>query len=382
MHNSFIASPAVEQYLAPPDPHEKERILPFGVIALIVTIITVILESWLMYAVVQEQLSVGLGILAHILICGVLLAIWVVVTLLPADRLHMSVLLLATIPTGAAGAGGALLANLLCLWFSRFATAFGDWFNTIFPSPEITHAEAVDEDLRTGRDEAGKIYEVTSFMDVLRYGNDDQKRRALSKVTAQFTPGFAPVLKQALADESNMIRVQAATAISIIENRFQERLMKLSNVYKKHGKDPEVVLALANFYDDYSYTGILDRERERENRHRAWELYEEYLMARPEDSGTRTRYGRLLLRLGELDSAIECFERALNEQASPTRAAWLAEAYFRANRINQLRELCRDLVRNYPILVNDMEDSVKHSVQSWAGEEPMVAQEQTDGGHA
>ena len=76
MHNSFIASPAVEQYLAPPDPHEKERILPFGVIALIVTIITVILESWLMYAVVQEQLSVGLGILAHIIICGILLAIY------------------------------------------------------------------------------------------------------------------------------------------------------------------------------------------------------------------------------------------------------------------------------------------------------------------
>lgn len=366
MQNNFLASPLVESYLAPPDPHEAERIRPFGVLTLVLALITLLLEACGLWALVNGHIGLGLAVFFHLMLCGALCLAYVFTVVLPADRLFMVLLILTTATLGAAGAAGVVLCLLLALWYSSVSTPFSEWFSTIFPSVVMTSAERLDEDLRTGRDEAAKRYDVEPFLDVLRYGNDDQKRRAISKITSNFTPGFAPALQRALADESNMIRVQAATAISIIENRFQQRMMKLSRLYQQHRKEPEVILALANFHDDYSFTGILDEEREEENRKRAVELYVEYLEKRPEDGVTRTRYGRLLLRMGQTDKAIDAFREALANQRTPTRVSWLAEGYFRAQRFAELRILSREIAQ-YPEILEKMEDSVRASLLSWSG---------------
>lgn len=142
--------------------------------------------------------------------------------------------------------------------------------------------------------------------------------------------------------------------------------MKLSRVYARHKNVPEVVLALASFHDDYSFTGILDDEREKENRTRALALFEEYLEMHPSDGVVRTRYGRLMLRMGNTDGAIECFKQAFQNEHTSTRASWLAEAYFRAGRFSELRRFAVE-VANYPELMNKMEASVQHSMRSWMG---------------
>ena len=47
-------------------------------------------------------------------------------------------------------------------------------------------------------------------MDVLSFGNELQKRQALSKAAANFHPNFAPLFRKGLSDNSNTIRVLAA----------------------------------------------------------------------------------------------------------------------------------------------------------------------------
>lgn len=356
----------VDSYLAPPDVHEAEKIHGFGLLAFLVSIVTLLVESWVVYAAVQGHIGIGTGILFHIVISGILILLFVVFSALAANRLYFGLLALATIGLGPFGAAGCALAMIMWLWYSRFATAFSDWFETIFPSPDITLPESVDEDLRTGRDEAAKVYGVEPFMDVLRYGTDDQKRRALSKITSFFTPGFAPALHLALRDDSNMIRVQAATAISIIENRIQKRLFKLTNLYRLRRNEPMIALVLANYHDDYSFTGILDESRERENRVQAKRLYEEYLKATPEDTAIRTRYGRLLLRMEDYHGAIAQFEQAARDDLNPTRLAWLAEAYYRSGRYDRLRLLAAEVCNDHRSLLGSLEGSVQRSLRSWA----------------
>lgn len=369
MQSKFSVPSLVDHYLAPEDPHETRRIAGFPLLACIAAVVALVVEGWMVYALVQGHIGLATAFFIHAVVCGLLILGYVLFTPLANNHLFMGLLMLATIPLGPIGAAGALASMLLWMWFSLFSAPFSEWFQTIFPSPVITAPEAIDEDLRTGRDEAAKQYDVEPFMDVIRYGNDDQKRRALGKITSFFSPGFAPVLRLALQDESNMIRVQAATAISMIENRFQSKLMQLENVYKQYHKDdPVTVLALANYLDDYAFTGILDDARERSNRHNAKHLYEEYLIAEPNDGVTRTRYGRLLLRLGEYQTAIRQFEKALDERLSPTRSAWLAEAYFRSGDYDSLRSLAAMLHRDYADMLPQMEQSVQHSLASWLGQ--------------
>lgn len=319
---------------------------------------------------IQDIIGLGTGLLLHFVISGLMVLGYVLFTPLASNHLFMGLLMITVFPLGPIGAAGTAIAMLLWLWFCLFSAPFAEWFQTIFPSPVITQSESMDEDLRTGRDEAAKHYDVESFMDVIRYGTDDQKRRAISKITSFFSPGFASALRLALRDESNMIRVQAATAISIIENRFQTKLMKLEKVYERHYREnPATIVALANFHDDYSFTGILDEGRERSNRNDARRLYEEYLKEVPQDGVIRTRYGRLLLRLGELQSAIKEFEQAASEQLTSTRAAWLAEAYFRIGHYDKLRDFAANLYREHHEVLETMDRSVHDGLTSWMGNE-------------
>lgn len=373
--NTFFPT-SVEHYLAPADPHVEQKLAGFPWLTFIAALIALVVEGWVVYAVIQDIIGLGTGLLLHFVVSGLLVLCYVLFTPLASNHLFMGLLVIATFPLGPIGAAGAVLAMLLWLWFSLFSAPFAEWFQTIFPSPVISTPEAIDEDLRTGRDEAAKAYDVEPFMDVIRYGTDDQKRRALGKITSFFNAGFAPALRLALQDESNMIRVQAATAISIIENRFQTRLMKLEKVYAKyHREDPVSIVALANFHDDYSFTGILDNARERANRKDAKRLYEEYLQQVPEDGITRTRYGRLLLRIGELQEAIRQFEKAIQEQITPTRVAWLAEAYYRIGDYDNLRALAVNLHANYGEVMAKMERSVHDSLMSWLGNSKNIQQE-------
>ncbi|MCH2547717.1 MAG: tetratricopeptide repeat protein [Alphaproteobacteria bacterium] len=368
MQSNTLFPISVDQYLAPPDPHVNNRIEGFPILTCIAAIVALLVEGWIVYAVIQDILGIGTALLLHIVISGLLVLAYVLFTPLASNHLFMALLMISTKPLGPKGASGTLLAMLLWLWFSLFAAPFSEWFQSIFPSPVISRPESIDEDLRTGRDESAKNYDVEPFMDVIRYGNDDQKRRALGKITSFFSPGFAPVLRLALHDESNMIRVQSATAISIIENRFQTKLMKLEKIYDRHYReDPATIVALANFHDDYSFTGILDDSRERANRVDAKRLYEEYLQEVPQDGVIRTRYGRLLLRMGELQEAIRQFEKAMEERLTATRASWLAEAYYRIGDYNRLRSFANHLHTNHGEVFSNLDSSVHDSLVSWMG---------------
>lgn len=368
MQYKFVASPTVEALLAPEDPHESERIASFSLPAFIIAIVVFLIEAILLNAVVVESIGVALALFIHLIISAVVFVLAVLLRPLPAARLNLMMLLLLFVPTSALGAAGAVICQILTAIHARFSTPFSEWFQSIFPRMALNKPEQLYDDLRTGRDEAPRNYEVESFMDVMRYGTDNQKRRALSKVTTFFSPGFAPVLRYGLADKSNMIRVQAATASSIIESRFESRLMQLTKLYQKRPEHPDVIRALADFYDDFSFTHILDSEREEENQKQAKALYEKCLEKDPNDVDVIQRYARLLLRLGHTADATEQFERLFNMDANASGVAWLVECYYRAGRFASLRQLAADIMVHHLELYDSLYTPVKDALASWSPE--------------
>ncbi len=365
VESSFTASDTVEGYLAPTDPHKSERIAPFAIVTFIVAIIALIIEIYLVRGVLNEAISLTFAIACHVIVSALCFIAAVFLRPFPTNQLFMMALALGTFAAGPFGAGGVITCCLLTLWYRQLSTPFTEWFQSIFPSLDLSHPEQVYDDIRTGRDEAPQVYEVESFMDVMRYGTDDQKRRALTKITTAFTPGFAPVLQTALADESNMIRVQAATALSIIENKFEERLIRLQQLHEARPNDPEVIIALANFYDDYSFANVLDHERELENQERARDLYEQHMRSHDSTLPILSRYGRLMLRMGDVNTATHTFEQALSIEPSANSISWLAECYFKQRRTDDLRGLARTVNDQYPEAWGDMLATVRESLEGW-----------------
>jgi tetratricopeptide (TPR) repeat protein len=250
-------------------------------------------------------------------------------------------LLLASTTTvlGPVGPAGVLLTLGLHLWFSRSATPFESWYASLFPEDVREPGSTLNRYLSAGGEEAPGEINVVPFMDILAFGTRQQKQSMIALITTRFQPAFAPVLRQALNDGNNAIRVQAATAMTMVEINFLQRSMQLAESARAHPRSAAIRLDLARHFDAYAFAGILDEMRERENRDKAIGAYYSYLEMVPDDLTARAELGRILVRKGEFEQAIALLESAMQDgMPSPQIILWGMESLYSLGRYE---ELCR-----------------------------------------
>jgi polysaccharide biosynthesis protein PelE len=220
---------------------------------------------------------------------------------------------------------------------ARHATSLDEWHATLFPpSDDHEHAALWRRIGQRQSDEPDPA--VTSFFDVLTFGSVPQRQAVIALVSQQFTPEFAPVLRAALRDEHNVVRVQAATAIARLEQQLFERTLALEAAVARAPEDADAILALASHHDNQAFTGILDPSREAASRVKAAQGYTTRLQLRPDDQSTEFRLARLLLRRGLAADAEPGFRR-LAAARYPGATLWLMECLFAQGRYEQVREV-------------------------------------------
>ncbi len=332
---------SVDHYLTPPDVHDVKRERALGAIpSLIIALVAAIAHGLNLYWFIIADTAPVTAAFIHIILLIITGVLTRILTIRPFDNRFLMLLFITTFFTGVFGAVGTVFTIIMYLWHARFSIPFSEWFQFIFPSDIPSEPELVYEDIIIGRDESAKTYSVIPFLEVLDFGTPAQKREALSRMTANFHPAFARAFGKALHDNNNMIRVQAATAITKIENIFLEKLMKLSSLYEQYASDPAVIKALAEHYDDYAFTGILDPERERSNRKHALKYYREYLKLDTHNIDVRTHIGRLLLRDDKAIEAADWFQRCAQEgHSNEPMVIWYMEALYAAKRFDELRRV-------------------------------------------
>lgn len=362
------ANTAVEAYFAPPDVHDEARERAVGQsAAFIFALVLLVAHGLNAYFFIAGDSAPAAALIVHLLLVVATGFLARMMILSGMDARFLMVLLVGTAALGIFGAAGAAIAVLLNGLYVRVSQPFHEWFASIFPHDEQTTPERVYDDIITGRDETAKAYSVIPFMEVMAVGNDLQKRDALSKMMMRFDPRFAPAMRRALSDRSNTVRVAAATAITRIESQFHERLLKLTELYQRLPKDPVVVRALASHCDDYAFIGLLDPERERENREMALNYYLEYLKLAPRDEAVRTHVGRLLLRGGEPARAADWFRDCLRDGfRSDTLTMWYIEALYTAGRYADLRALATQGV-GFADTLRNANPALADSLLLWTG---------------
>lgn len=361
------APKTVEDYLAPPDIHEAAQVEQDDQVpGFVLSLIWSLLHGINTYLTLWHHIPFWVGVLIHAVLGAILVLIALARLRLGAETRFTLVLTVTTWVAGVIGALGTLLTVLLTFYYAARSQSFIEWYRSIFPALVTSRSEAIYEALQAGREENVKPYSVVPFMDVIQVGTDAQKRQAISRITEQFHPTFAPVLRHALKDSSNAIRVQTATAITKIENRFSDMVMKIEKLERERPKDPIVKKGLARYYDDYAFTGILDADREAHNRKRALKKYKEYLELAPNDMECRIRIGRLLLREGESSEAAAWFERSFDAGHRDRQLMlWYAQALYESGQYDALRRLARECLP----LLDEMRahlPQLAHCIESWA----------------
>lgn len=334
--NSSAAT--IDAYLVPADIHDLARAPRGGALTLIVAVLATAAEAWIAYRLFWEGAPLSGALWLHGFVVFLLCAYAFIARTFQSEARFAALLALTTAFAGLYGAAGSTLALLLSWLYAPLSHSFREWYESIFPRLAATDPQRVYDDLRTGRDESEKLYRVIPFLDVLSFGREEEKRRALAKIASSFHPAFAPVLKKALSDPSNTIRVQAATAIGKVEAQFTRRQMELSRVLADHPNDPVVLLAVARHYDDYAYTGLLDGNREAANRRSAMGYYRQYLEKDPAHVESRAAIGRLMMRGAEYGPAVDWFRQCIDlGYSTPSMWHWYAEALFALGRFAELR---------------------------------------------
>jgi polysaccharide biosynthesis protein PelE len=358
----------VEDLLEPRDIHDANRVSPATAtngLFIIVALILIVVHAFNLYLFLGTSMWPVIPVLIHLGISAFVAIFAYAQYRRGMDVQHLSLLAIVSSTTGIFGAVGALFGYIVNALFRTRSYHFNEWYETIFPNDTISEPQTIYDSIIEGLDENPSAYNVMPFNDVMRLGSENQKRRALAKMTSRFNPRFAPAFKAALSDSNNTIRVQAATAIAKIEREFTTKLERIEMARVEHPNDPTLTMALAKFYDDYAFTGVLDSELEKVNRSRAVNAYKAYLQKDPNSSEAWVAVGRLLYRDHQWADAAEWFRAALDRGwKTNTMVLWYFECLFRLGQHRELRRAILEFGRG----ISGQEDlprDVRDAVGLW-----------------
>jgi tetratricopeptide (TPR) repeat protein len=301
----------------------------------------------------------------------VTLALWTSLHQHTGQGMQLAYLLtLFTAVLGPLGTAGTLITLGLYYWFKRSATPFSEWYESLFPDFEYAEIKKLYEKAVDEKKFHSRKNPVIPFIDVLKYGTIEQKQAMIVLLIKNHHGKFANVLRKALEDKDGSVRVLAAKGMTKIEQHFLDRNMELESRYKNNKISHSEFLKTQILNDDeYLYSGILDEIRASEVRERSNQACKKYLQDHPEDLDIRFLLGRILLRDGKSDQAVDWFEECIEMGfISPSIYAWYFECMYRMGQFKKLREKTALHFNEIKEFNQVFQPDVYEVIKSWAGQ--------------
>jgi tetratricopeptide (TPR) repeat protein len=306
----------------------------------LIALVALAAECGLMRYYLADGLA-WIALTAHVAVSLALLAWWHLSSAARADIRLPMLLTVSTAALGPVGAAGTLVTIILARWYGRNALPFEEWYQSLFPDTE--RDDNVEMLNRIADAESRDGGSVSAFSDVLAFASLHQKQSLIALIGSSFRPLFGPVLKKALLDNNNAIRVQAGAAMNKLENSILDRTLELTGRIRENPGDAEAQRLLARHYDDYLYSGLLDSKREGEIREQALAAYRYCVVRAPGDLESWLAVGRLLVRGKRYSEAAEWLEQAFEAGLSTSEASlWYMESLFHLGRFEKLRHLAQE----------------------------------------
>ena len=209
---------------------------------------------------------------------------------------------------------------------------------------------------------------VQPYIDIVRGPDRLLKKALLSKITSEWTPNAVTLLKQALKDPDYEIRSHASTALTAIENHFNQGILRLQESIAREPDQTSLKLKLVQSYLDYASSGLLDQSSAEHYVHMA----EEVLKGVQEENDEEARLYLLGLRgqaarlSGDAGAEKQIYQEIL--QSHPEHQGTLGHLcalYLREKNFSKLRRTCELLQRTATT-----DHSVLEAARMWSGTRP------------
>jgi tetratricopeptide (TPR) repeat protein len=256
------------------------------------------------------------------------------------DLRYPLLLLVSVFGAGPFGAAGFLLLTLLYPLFKKFSTPPSVWFEDLFPEEKTLLFGRIYQRVKSGWDDYSQPNEVDSFQDLFNHGALSQKQAVLDAIVKDFNPSYAPILKQALNDPQNTVRIQAAAIVAKIDDEFAMEQTKLHEEEEEKPEKPEIILKLAEHFDIYVSLGLQDILTSKRLTEKAIEYYQKYLQIKPNDLRVWLAIGKLLFNQKDYENFLIWCENYRKKYKDLPRLvqSWYLEALYRLHRYEELAE--------------------------------------------
>ena len=257
------------------------------------------------------------------------------------DLKYPLLLFIAVFGAGPIGVGGFLFFSFLKAIYSYFASPVSEWFKGLFPEQKETPFEEVFQRIKFGWDDYSTLNEVSSFQNIFSFGTLSQKQAVLDTIVKDFNSSYAPILKMALDNNDNTLRIQAAAIVSKIALDYEKGLDKKIKEKEENPDDLEKLLDLANAYDDFVNLDILTGDREKMAAETAVKFYRESLQKKPEDRSIWFSIGRLLFRAKQYEEFLTWLKeyREKFKDFSQILHTWELEALYKLKRFDEFTKI-------------------------------------------
>lgn len=329
-------------------------------------------EGWILKLFLDRTLDPAAALVLHLAMSGMLL-LWAF------SRAHQNkkailhfLLAIFTAFLGPVGTAGFFLTSVFYFLFNISPIPVQEYFKTLFPVLKKNEVEKMFDQMACGHTERFEQNSVVPFIDILRYGNQRQKQAMIVLLINNFHAKFASVLKEALNDKDNSIKVLAAMGMTQIENSFTERGMEIGGGMEDPEKiPPDVFKSLGLHLDEYAYSGILDETQRRNFQERSIHAYEKYLSNCPHDHEIGTKLGRALLRTGRYEESAKRFEEAMHHGGqSVNLLTWELECLYRQGQYEKLRRKAARHFDELSAMNESIPDEIHRVLMTWGRPEP------------
>lgn len=176
------------------------------------------------------------------------------------------------------------------------------------------------------------IYGQAGMVSILRHAPDPERRIKAVMATRQMTSQEAiPVLKEALRDPADDVRLLAYSMLDTLEEEINATIRSL--LTRLENEDPtqhhDLHERISNSYWELAYLGLAQGDVLRHVLNRSLHHLERALDTAAGDPGLHIQRGRLLMHQQRWNEAAEAFDRAVDRGVPETSVApYLAEIAF------------------------------------------------------
>ena len=240
------------------------------------------------------------------------------------------------------GVMGWFITYILCsLVFKpkNAMTEYKDYIHLKYTREEILRELALEPYSRDRRIPWEKG-ELAPYIDILKGKDTELKLAVIEKLSLTPDHTHINMLKSALTDENDEVRLAAAANLRKIEDRLNRKIMELKLEARLQPTNDQVLAELGMACDEYAFSGILDEEITAFYRQQAADAFYKAIQTNPFAEEYYKNLGRTLLRMGRIEESIRVLEQGLEiNPRSQSIFLWLMEYHYNRKDFAKVREM-------------------------------------------